>query len=160
MRHPATNRIVLFDIKTSRSGWNKYQKSDSLKSAQLVAYKTYFSKQFGVPQENIDVEFFIVKRKLIEDSMFPQKRIQNHRPSAGSVTQKKVVDFAFEVSQSGSLSWLTNRDLEDRFFEDYIEKNKYNMSIHKFDVTYTAGRRKKTENGFEAMKAKEVLIII
>ncbi len=90
MRHPATNRIVLFDIKTSRSGWNKYQKSDSLKSAQLVAYKTYFSKQFGVPQENIDVEFFIVKRKLIEDSMFPQKRIQNHRPSAGSVTQKKV----------------------------------------------------------------------
>lgn len=74
--------------------------------------------------------------------------------------QKKVVDFAFEVSQSGSLSWLTNRDLEDRFFEDYIEKNQYNMKVHKFDVTYTAGRRKKTENGYEAKKAREVLIII
>ena len=30
--------------------------------------------------------------------------------------------------------------------------------IIRFDVTYTAGRRKKTEGGFEAKKAKEVLI--
>jgi len=90
MRHVPTNRIVLYDIKTSRQGWNKYQKADSLKAAQLVAYKNYFSKQFNVPKDNIDVEFFIVKRKMIEDSMFPQKRIQNFRPSSGSVTQKKV----------------------------------------------------------------------
>jgi DNA adenine methylase len=33
------------------------------------------------------------------------------------------------------------------------------MDIYRFDVTYTAGRRKKTEEGFEAKKAKEVLII-
>ena len=90
MRHVPTNRIVLYDIKTSRQGWNKHQKADSLKAAQLVAYKNYFSKQFNVPKENIDVEFFIVKRKMIEDSMFPQKRIQNFRPSSGTVTQKKV----------------------------------------------------------------------
>jgi hypothetical protein len=90
MRNTATNHIVLFDIKTSRAGWNKYQKADSLKAAQLVAYKNYFSKQFGTPVDHIDVEFFIVKRKLIEESMFPQKRIQNYRPSSGSVTQRKV----------------------------------------------------------------------
>ena len=90
MRNTETNRIVLFDIKTSRSGWNKYQKGDPLKMAQLVSYKTYFSKQFGVPVENIDVEFFIVKRKMVEESMFPQKRIQSVKPSAGSVTQRKV----------------------------------------------------------------------
>jgi Holliday junction resolvase-like predicted endonuclease len=90
MRNTATNHIVLFDIKTSRGGWNKYQKADNLKAAQLVAYKNYFSKQFGTPVDHIDVEFFIVKRKLIEDSMFPQKRIQNYRPASGSVTQKKV----------------------------------------------------------------------
>ena len=41
-------------------------------------------------KENINIEFFIVKRKLQENSMFPQKRIQQHRPSSGSVTQKKV----------------------------------------------------------------------
>jgi Holliday junction resolvase-like predicted endonuclease len=90
MRNTVTNHIVLFDIKTSRAGWNKYQKADSLKAAQLVAYKNYFSKQFGTPVDHIDVEFFIVKRKLIEESMFPQKRIQNFRPSSGSVTQRKV----------------------------------------------------------------------
>jgi Holliday junction resolvase-like predicted endonuclease len=73
MRHVPTNRIVLYDIKTSRQGWNKYQKADSLKAAQLVAYKNYFSKQFNEPKENIDVEFFIVKRKMIEDSMFSAK---------------------------------------------------------------------------------------
>jgi hypothetical protein len=90
LRHVPTNKIEIYDIKTSRNGWNKYQKSDALKSAQLVAYKKYFSEQFGVPEKNIDIEFFIVKRKLQEESMFPQKRIQQHRPSAGTVTQKKV----------------------------------------------------------------------
>jgi hypothetical protein len=90
MRNTVTNHIVLFDIKTSRAGWNKYQKADNLKAAQLVAYKNYFSKQFGTPVDHIDIEFFIVKRKLMEESMFPQKRIQNYRPSSGSVTQKKV----------------------------------------------------------------------
>ena len=90
IRHIPTNTIHVYDIKTSRAGWNKYQKSDALKSAQLVAYKNYFSNQFGVPRENIVVEFFIVKRKLVEESMFPQKRIQLLKPSAGTVTQRKV----------------------------------------------------------------------
>ena len=90
LRHVPTNKIVIYDIKTSRNGWNKNAKSDSMKAAQLVAYKNYFSEQFGVPRENIDVEFFIVKRKIVEESMFPQKRIQNFKPSAGSVTQKKI----------------------------------------------------------------------
>lgn len=84
------NRIIVIDIKTSRMGWNKYQKADKLKAAQLVLYKKYYSNQFGIPVDNIDVEFFIVKRKIIEDSMFPQKRIQKLQPASGSVTQGKV----------------------------------------------------------------------
>jgi hypothetical protein len=90
IRHIPTNTIEIYDIKTSRSGWNKHQKSDWIKAAQLVAYKNYFSKQFGVSKENIQVEFFIVKRKMIEESMFPQKRIQQFKPAAGTVTQRKV----------------------------------------------------------------------
>jgi hypothetical protein len=90
LRHVPTNTISILDIKTSRAGWNKYQKSDSIKAAQLVAYKNYFSTQFGMPKDNIDVEFFIVKRKMIEESMFPQKRIQQFKPAAGTVTQRKV----------------------------------------------------------------------
>jgi Holliday junction resolvase-like predicted endonuclease len=90
LRNTKTNEILILDIKTSRSGWNKYQKADSVKMAQLIAYKNYFHQQFGTPIEKIDVEFFIVKRKLIEDSMFPQKRIQQLRPASGTVTQRKV----------------------------------------------------------------------
>ena len=90
IRHKPTNTVEIIDIKTSRMGWNKYQKADALKSAQLVTYKTYFSNQYGIPKENINVEFFIVKRKLMENSMFPQKRVQQHQPASGTVTQKKV----------------------------------------------------------------------
>jgi hypothetical protein len=90
MRHVPTGKIYIYDIKTSRNGWNKNAKSDSLKLAQLITYKNYFAKQYGVPKENIEVEFFVVKRKIMEESMFPQKRIQNIKPAAGSVTQKRV----------------------------------------------------------------------
>jgi hypothetical protein len=90
IRNTETNTITVYDIKTSRNGWNAYAKADSIKLAQLIAYKIYFSKQFGMPIDNIDVEFFIVKRKIIEESMFPQKRIQIIRPAAGTVTRKKI----------------------------------------------------------------------
>ena len=90
LRDTVNNKIYILDIKTSRAGWNKFQKQDSIKAAQLIAYKNYFSTQFGTPKENIDVEFFIVKRKLIEESMFPQKRVQQFKPASGTVTQRKV----------------------------------------------------------------------
>jgi hypothetical protein len=90
LRDTRDNTIKIIDIKTSRMGWNKYQKADKLKAAQLVAYKNYYSQQYGVPKDNIEVEFFVVKRKMQEDSMFPQKRIQEIKPASGSVTQKKI----------------------------------------------------------------------
>lgn len=90
LRHVPTNTVHILDIKTSRSGWNQYQKADPIKTAQLVAYKNYFSEQFGIPKDNITVEFFIVKRKMVEESMFPQKRVQQFKPAAGIVTQRKV----------------------------------------------------------------------
>lgn len=90
IRDTHENRIKIIDIKTSRNGWNKWQKADKLKAAQLIIYKNYYAEQFGVPIDSIDVEFMIVKRKLQEDSMFPQKRVQIIRPSSGKVTQKKV----------------------------------------------------------------------
>lgn len=91
IRDTKLNKVYIYDIKTSRNGWNKYQKADKLKLAQLVAYKEFFSKQYGVPADNIEVEFFIVRRKLVEESMFPQKRIQQVRPASGKVTRNKVV---------------------------------------------------------------------
>ena len=48
---------------------------------------------------------------------------------------------------------LSNRD-DDGWFTD----NKMGLDSVHIDVTYTAGRRKKTEDGFKAKKAKEILL--
>ena len=90
MYHEFTNRIKIIDIKTSTMGWNKWQKKDENKTAQLLLYKQFYSKQYGFPVENIDVEYFIVKRKLYEKAMFPQKRVQKFVPASGTVSMNKV----------------------------------------------------------------------
>ena len=84
------NRIKIIDIKTSTMGWNKWQKKDENKTAQLLLYKQFYSKQYGFPVENIDVEYFIVKRKLYENAMFPQKRVQKFSPASGTVSMNKL----------------------------------------------------------------------
>ena len=61
------NRIKIIDIKTSTWGWNKYQKANKNKTDQLLLYKQFYSKQHDVPMDRIDVEYFIVKRKLYEN---------------------------------------------------------------------------------------------
>ena len=84
------NRIKIIDIKTSTWGWNKYQKMDKNKTDQLLLYKSFYSKQHDVPMDRIDVEYFIVKRKLYENTEFPQKRIQTFTPANGKPSINKV----------------------------------------------------------------------
>ena len=51
-------------LKTSTMGWNKWQKKDENKTQQLLLYKQFYSKMYNHPIEKIEVEYFIVKRKL------------------------------------------------------------------------------------------------
>jgi len=88
--HEATEKFVIYDIKTSTRGWKDAEKKDEVKQFQILLYKQFFSEQFGVPEENIDVEFFIVKRKIWEESEFPQKRIQQFTPANGKTKVKKA----------------------------------------------------------------------
>ena len=88
--HEPTNTFKIIDIKTSTKGWNDYNKKDEDKQFQLILYKKFFSKQFGVPIDSIDIEFFIVKRKLYEDCDFPQKRVQEFVPASGKVKLGKA----------------------------------------------------------------------
>lgn len=81
----------IIDFKTSSNGWNKYQKEDESKYAQLHLYKSVYSKKFNVPLNNIDVEFFIVKRKLFEAATFPQSRIQIFKPASSSPVIKESI---------------------------------------------------------------------
>jgi len=85
------NVIKIYDIKTSTMGWNKYMKADKLKGDQLLLYKQFYSKQYNHPIEKIEVEFFIVKRKLWENTDYPQKRVQKFVPANGKPSINQVV---------------------------------------------------------------------
>jgi hypothetical protein len=84
------NTIKIYDIKTSTRGWNKWMKKDENKTQQLLLYKQFYSKQYNHPIDKIEVEYFIVKRKLWEEAMFPQKRVQKFSPASGTVSMNKV----------------------------------------------------------------------
>ena len=98
-----TNEFFIYDIKTSTRGWGDKEKKDEIKQFQVLLYKQFFSEQFGVPEDSINVEFFILKRKVWEQSEFPQKRIQQFAPSAGKIKMKKAKEaltkFIEEVFQ-------------------------------------------------------------
>ncbi len=98
-----TNTLKIYDIKTSTRGWNKWMKKDENKTQQLLLYKQFYSKQYNHPIDKIEVEYFIVKRKLWEEAMFPQKRVQKFSPASGTVSMNKVakrldtfIDLAFD----------------------------------------------------------------
>lgn len=80
LRDKTTGKYKIIDFKTSSSGWNSYMKEDESKYSQLIIYKAFYSKKFNVSLEDIEVEFFIVKRKLYENVAFPQSRIQLFQP--------------------------------------------------------------------------------
>jgi len=84
------NRIKIWDIKTSTSGWNKYQKADQTKTAQLILYKEFYAKQYGWDVESIDVEYLIVRRKINENAEFVPKRVQLFAPASGKITRSKI----------------------------------------------------------------------
>ena len=85
-----TDTIKIYDIKTSTKGWNKWMKSDENKTQQLLLYKQFYSKQYNHPIDKIEVEYFIVKRKLYENVDWPQKRVQKFSPASGTVSMNKV----------------------------------------------------------------------
>ena len=90
IKHKPTGMITIYDIKTSTKGWNKWMKKDENKTQQLLLYKQFYAKQYDVPIENIDVEYFIVKRKLYENVDWPQKRIQQWGPASGKISMNRV----------------------------------------------------------------------
>ena len=90
IKHKPTGMITIYDIKTSTKGWNKWMKKDENKTQQLLLYKQFYAKQYDVPIENIEVEYFIVKRKLYENCDWPQKRIQQWAPASGKISMNRV----------------------------------------------------------------------
>jgi hypothetical protein len=85
----ATKKYVLYDLKTSRSGWTQSQKNDPLKVGQLLLYKRFFSQQLGIDEKDISVEFIILKRTIMENSQYHIPRISKFEPSNGAPSVNK-----------------------------------------------------------------------
>jgi hypothetical protein len=101
LRDRLTKKILILDFKTSSFGWNKYQKADRTKIDQLLLYKRFYNQLYKVPMPDIDVEFFIVKRKLFEDTGFPQQRIQRVSPPDGKMSMREVETSFLEFINHG-----------------------------------------------------------
>ncbi len=112
MYNENTNTFKIIDIKTSTKGWNDKTKKDEDKQFQLILYKKFFSEQFGVPVENIDIEFFIVKRKVYDHPDFVIPRIQTFKPASGKVKLNKATTALNE------------------FIEDVFDRNGYKEKEH------------------------------
>jgi len=53
-------------------------------------YKKYFSELHNVPEDDVEVEFIILKRKIWEESEYPQSRIQEYIPPSGKIKMNKA----------------------------------------------------------------------
>lgn len=87
---------TIIDIKTSTRGWGDYEKKNDAKIAQILLYKEYFAKQFNVDVDQINVEYFILRRKINEDAEFVARRVQEWRPASGKVKRGKAVKLLNE----------------------------------------------------------------
>ena len=87
-----TGMFKIIDIKTSTKGWFKWAKEDESKQFQLLLYKKFFSKQYDVAEEHIDIQFFILKRQLWENSKWPQSNIQLFEPLSGIMKTNKALE--------------------------------------------------------------------
>tara|TARA_R100001082_G_scaffold46397_1_gene24739 strand:- start:430 stop:1356 length:927 start_codon:yes stop_codon:yes gene_type:complete len=113
--------IKIIDIKTSYMGWKDKKKKKE--GNQLRLYKKYFAEQYGTDIKNIEVEYFIVKRKLYENCDFPQKRIQQYRPASGKPSINKVDKMLKEF-------------VDNVFNEDGSYNKNGNFPAYKNDCTY------------------------
>ena len=87
IKNKINEEYVIYDIKTSTKGWSKWEKGDIVKSQQLLLYKNYYSELFKVPKDKIKIEFFIVKRKVLDyddvnlQSPHQAYRVQSFKPA-------------------------------------------------------------------------------
>ena len=90
MYHEATETFKIICDNNQLSILDKDKKNED-KQFQLLLYKQYFSEQYGIPLDKIEIEFFILKRKVLdwddENLMSPHQsyRVQTFTPPSGKI---------------------------------------------------------------------------
>jgi len=90
LRHKLTGAIKIIDLKTSTKGWNKWKKNDVVVKDQLLLYKFFYSHEYDLPENMISVDFYILRRKLPEDSEWPVPRVSRFTPAHGKPSINKT----------------------------------------------------------------------
>lgn len=107
LKDVSSGDIIIVDLKTSTSGWNKYQKADKVKTSQMLLYKKFYSEKYDIPLDKIKVEYQILKRKLIENSEYNIPRISKFIPPHGkpsvNLAWKGFMEFVDSVYDDGGL---------------------------------------------------------
>ena len=73
-------------------------------------------------------------------------------------------DYGNAFDNDALTDLITFADRQDQVFvcnradDDYFDNINNSLNVHYFDITYTAGRRKKTSAGHVAKKAREILL--
>lgn len=111
LKEKDSDKYKIIDIKTSTNGWNKYMQEDEAKYVQLHLYKHVYSKKFNIPEKNIEIEFFIVKRKLYEHSYFNKSRIQTFSPTnAPKAIKESITNFVKFLDEAFTKDGNYNED--------------------------------------------------
>ena len=129
------SKDTIFDIKTSTKGWSKWEKGDTIKHQQLYLYKNYYSELFKVPKDKINVEFYIVKRKVLdfddENLMSPHQayRVQNFKPvdnrkrlreaKEDFVSTRKIITD-YEIALREQFSQTADAKAENKLIEWFV----------------------------------------
>lgn len=90
VREKKTGKIIIYDLKTSGKGWF-HEKKDPKKINQLLLYKRFYSKMFNTEEDNIRVEFVILKRKVDTTNKW-NKRIVSFEPTHGTGAVTKATE--------------------------------------------------------------------
>lgn len=86
-------KYTIYDFKTSTRGWSdKYEKKDQTKINQILLYKRKFAEMKKVSEDDIDVQFFILRRKINEEAEYAAKRIQEFVPANGAKKVKEAIE--------------------------------------------------------------------
>ena len=125
MYHEPTNTFKIIDIKTSTRGWGDQDKKNEDKQFQLLLYKQFFSEQYNVPLADIDIEFFIVKRKVLdwddEKIMSPHQayRVQTFTPPSGKI---KISRARNAINNFINECFNSNGDIKDIEYPKSVSK--------------------------------------
>lgn len=126
-----TGKYTIYDIKTSTKGWSDYEKKDQVKVNQILLYKRFFSVLRKVPEDKIDVQFFIVRRRINENLEFIPKRVQEFIPAHGTGKVNKAIE---DLQAFVHEAFTSEGEYREKIYPKNVDKCKYCPYIDRRDL--------------------------